>query len=187
MDLFFFLSIVVCLLFLAILISIAVFSIRNGISPMPSSFKAKNCLVSNLPPDLLSGKIYELGSGWGTLAYPLAASYPQKEVTAFETSPVPYYVSRAGCYFFNAPNLKFVKRDFYTISLDDAALIVCYLYPEAMHKLKVKFEQELKPGTWVVSNTFAIPGWKAAKTYEVPDLYHTKIYFYRIDILPSHS
>ena len=48
-----------------------------------------------------------------------------------------------------------------------------------MKRLKEKLEAELKPGTLVISNTFAIPGWAYEKMLEVDDLYRTKIYLYK--------
>jgi len=146
---------------------------------MPTSQKAKKCLLLALPEKIPPGKIYELGSGWGTLAFPLASRYPGVEVVAFEDSPVPFLFSKGRALIDCSKNLKILKCNFFDSSLEDAALIVCYLYPKAMLQLKIKFEKELKPGTWIVSNTFAIPGWTPAKIYEVPDLYRTKIYLYR--------
>ena len=78
------------------------------------------------------------------------------------------------------PNGRLQRRDFFSMDLADAGLVVCYLYPGAMEKLKVKFERELKPGCWVITHTFAVPGWKAEAVYPVDDLYRTQIYVYRI-------
>jgi Methyltransferase small domain len=180
MDLFFFLSILLCLCLLAILLSIVGYSLYHGITPMPTSRKTKNCLLLALPKTIKAGKIYELGAGWGTLAFPLAAHYPQNQVVAFENSPVPYLFSKGRALIDSHSNLAILKRNFFSISLEDAALVVCYLYPLAMTNLKEKFKKELKPGTWIISNTFAIPGWKPENIYQVPDIYRTKIYLYII-------
>lgn len=161
-----------------VLLSIVVWSYRNGITPTPTSRKAKKNLMKALPATI-KGNIYELGSGWGTLALPLARSYPNCHVIAFESSPLPFFVSKLRKMFANVPNLKLLRRNFFEEDLSDASLIVCYLYPGAMRKLKEKFQKELKPGTRIVSNTFAIPGWQPEAVHEVGDLYHTKIYMYR--------
>lgn len=71
------------------------------------------------------------------------------------------------------------RQDFFSVRLDDASMIVCYLYPGAMRKLQSKLASELKPGTWIVSNTFAIPGWTPESVIDIGDIYHTKIYLYR--------
>lgn len=177
-----FLGIVFFVLCIWILISLVFWSIRNGIGPMPSSFKAKACLMKCMP-DVGAGKILELGSGWGTLAFPIARKFPGSHVIGYETSPIPFAFSRLWNWLCAYPNLQFQRRDFYSVSLKDADLIVCYLYPDAMRLLRAKLEKELKPGTWVISNTFAMPGWTPQKIFEVEDLYRTKIYLYKIDKL----
>lgn len=167
-----------------ILSSIIFWTLINGISPMPTAPKVKNLLLKNLP-NYLDGTIYELGSGWGTLAFALAKKYPQVTVIALETSPIPFWTSKAIAFGLQIPNLKFIRQNFFEVPLNDAALIVCYLYPKAMGLLKTKLEKELSPETWVVSNTFAIPGWQSVHTYYVNDLYHTSIYFYQIQPLST--
>lgn len=162
-------------------ISIVYWSIRNGIAPMPTSFKAKQALIQALPPTV-SGNIYELGAGWGSLLLPLAQRYPYSEVTGFETSPLPFFVTRCRLYVKGLTHAKVLRRDFFKADLSDAGLIVCYLYPGAMHRLKSKFEAELKKGTWIISNTFAIPGWQPLQVVEVNDLYRNKIYLYQVGI-----
>lgn len=149
---------------------------------MPTAPKTKKILLDVLPKNISHGNIYEVGSGWGTLASPLAKLYPQCSIIAYETSPVPFWFSKCRFALMRHPNLQIIKRDFFQEPLNDAVLIVCYLYPEAMRRLKIKFEKELQPGTYVITNTFAIPGWKPELTREVPDLYHTKIYVYRIPL-----
>lgn len=148
---------------------------------MPSSTKAKRCLLKHLPVGL-EGTIYDLGSGWGSLAFPLAHIYRDCKIVGLETSTIPYWFSRIRHIFQPAINLHLLRRDIFSVSLGEASLIICYLYPAAMQKLKAKFEQELKPGTWIISNTFSISGWNPEAIYEVGDMYHNKIYVYRIPI-----
>jgi trans-aconitate methyltransferase len=169
--------ILILLVLVALSISIIIWSIRNGISPMPTSSKAKKCLMSLLP-DQIHGVIYELGSGWGTLTFPLARHYSKAVVIGFETSPVPFFVSWLRRFSEKAPNLCLKREDFFSFPIKDASLIICYLYPQAMQRLKLKFLNELKPGCVIISNTFAIPGWKPEKIIEVQDIYRSKIYVY---------
>lgn len=164
----------------AVAASIVFWSLRNGIAPMPTSPKAKRRLMESLPKTV-EGKVYELGSGWGTLAIPLAKKYPRCLVLGFETSSIPYIVSKLWERAMQLPNLEIKRQDFFSIDLSDSGLVVCYLYPGAMRLLQAKFQEELKPGTWVASNTFSIPGWKPHSVIEVGDLYASKIYLYRMD------
>jgi hypothetical protein len=172
-------AVIFFLLFLIFaLLSIVYWSWRNGISPMPSSRKAKRCLLGALSMDI-RGPIFELGSGWGTLAFPLARKFPECHVKAYENSLIPFLFSKCRHHLDPLPNLKFYHGDFFKVPLGEARLVVCYLYPEAMRRLKTKFQQELLPGAWLISNTFSIAGWKPKRIYEVGDLYRTKIFLYQ--------
>ncbi len=149
---------------------------------MPTSSKVKKALLKmvdeSIPKDLI-GEVFELGSGFLTLARPLAIKFPKNQITAFETSTVPFIYSKVINYFFKQENLDVRKEDFFTVNLNQASLVVCYLYPKAMEKLGPKFEGELQDGTYVISNTFSIPGWTPIKKITVDDLYKTNIYLYR--------
>ena len=155
------------------------YSWRYGITPTPTSAKVKKKLLQILPKRI-TGQIVELGSGWGTLAFSLAHHFPESKVKAYEISPIPYFISQLISKWLLYPNLHFIRQDFFDISLENATLIVCYLYPGAMNRLKTKFERELKPEAYVLSHTFAIPGWTPMSFTEVNDLYHTPIYLYRV-------
>lgn len=180
MDIIFIFTLVfVAILFFAFL-SLIFWSLRNGIVPMPTGSKVKKALFEQALPKTVEGKIYELGSGWGTLAFPLATFFPKNQIFAYETSPLPFWTSKFYFLFRGQSNLHLERKDFFTIPLDEASLVICYLYPGAMRKLKDKFKKELKPGALILTHTFAIPGWNPIKTFIVNDLYKTKIYIYQV-------
>ncbi len=145
---------------------------------MPTSSKVKKKIEGALPKQV-KGKIYELGCGWGGIASLLASRYPHCEVLAFEVSPIPWLYTAIVKRLSRLPNMTLFWKDFFQESLGDADLIVCYLYPGAMERLKRKFDQELKPGTVVISNSFAIPGWEPQEVLQVGDFYRTKVYVYK--------
>lgn len=157
--------------------SVVVWSLKNGISPMPTSDKVRRKVLASIPPNT-QGKIVDLGSGWGNMAIQLAKHLPHCQVIGYETSPIPYYFSKLWLYFDKLQNLAIEKNDFSNISLKDKSLIYTYLYPGAMKVLKKKFDDELTPGTIVISNTFAVPGWDPIQVLEVKDMYNTRIYMY---------
>lgn len=167
----------ICLVGLAGLI--VWYSLKYGITPMPTSPKVKKQLL-NILPQLTNGEIAELGSGWGTLAFALARKFPACKITAFEISPVPYFYSVFISKWMSYPNLELQRRDFFECSLHEKGMVVCYLYPGAMVRLREKFEKELSPEAYVVSHTFAIPGWKPLLTVHALDMYRTPIYLYQL-------
>lgn len=169
------------LLFLAIA-SVVYYAIRLGITPMPSSPGAVARLV-DLIPDTTGGKIVDLGSGWGSLAYPIANRFPDAQVVGYELSPVPWLYSRLKGVFVRRRNLTLHRRSVFDVDLSDVNVVVLFLHPAAMRKLQPKFDRELRPGTLVLSNTFVVPTWKAVQTHSLGRSWlstSTDIHVYRV-------
>lgn len=173
-------SFVLLIVVLCAAVTIIFYTLRNGISPMPTGSRVNRVVLDVLQGTDLSGRVVELGSGWGTLALQIAKHLPLCSVVGYENSPVPYWVSQLLRVILGVSNVAFYRADFYKIPLSDFDGVVCYLYPGAMEKLSEKFESELRPGTLIVSHTFALPGWEPERVVEAPDLYRTKIYVYRV-------
>ena len=162
--------------------SVVYYGIKLGITPMPSSRKAVATFIS-LIPDTTDGKIVDLGSGWGSLAYPIAKRFPDAEVAGCELSPIPWLYSRLKGVFVRRPNLTLHRRSVFDADLTDVDVVVVYLHPAAMRKLGPKFERELRPGTLVLSNTFTVPTWEATQTIHLGKSWlstSNDIYVYRV-------
>jgi len=172
-----FLFLLLVILLLGAMLSIVFHTLRTGISPMPSSAKARHQLLSLVPPDL-EGPILELGAGWGTLAFALADHCPRAQVLAFELSPLPYAFCRLRQRLAPRRNLRFAREDFFRASFSGASAVVCYLFPGAMSRLAPKLTDELAPGTRILSHTFALRGWTPSRTLVAGDLYRTPVYLY---------
>ena len=169
------------LVLLAIALTL-IYTVKTGISPVPTSPRVKDRMLAMIPPEHLAaverGRLFDLGSGWGTLAFALAKRFPEAQVTGYELSPLPWLVSRAIQLFLRRPNLKLRRSDFMNAPLDDAALAFCYLYPGGMTRLQPKLAAELPRGALVVSNTFALPDWQPADMARAEDLYNSPVYLY---------
>lgn len=151
---------------------------RNETPPMPTSPRVADALLGSIGHLPAGSTIYELGSGWGTLARPLARRFPHCRVMAIENSPLPIMVSRLVNRLHPCPNLSHRRADFYDLSLEPADMIVCYLCTGAMRRLREKFNRELRPGSRVITHTFSVPGWIPEQTIRAGDLYRTPIYHY---------
>jgi hypothetical protein len=173
------LELLVLALVLGALGSVAVYSLITGIGPMPSSARARRVILGLLPAGL-EGRVVELGAGFGTLAFPLADALPRAEVLAIERSPLPFLVLCLRQRLRPRANLVLLWRDFHRVPLDGAAAAVCYLYPGGMRRLRPKLERELAPGTPVVSNAFAVPGWRPEATLALGDLFAGQVHLYRV-------
>ncbi len=164
---------------LLIIGSIGFYTLKLGISPMPTFPNIRSLMIGLLPQDI-DGVIYDLGSGWGSLVFSLADQHLKNRVIGFELSPVPWAASKLRWIFSPHSNLNIRREDFFQADLKDAGLIVCYLYPGAMMKLKTKLEAELKPGTLVLSHYFSMPGWKPLKVITAAESHRSRVFLYRI-------
>lgn len=171
-------EIAILILALAAVASVFVPTLITGASPLPTSRPVREAMLGLLP-DHMVGPIYELGSGWGGLARALARRYPGAPVRGFEVSLLPWAWSRLRHLLGGPPNLTFALANFHGADLSDAALVVCYLPGPAMEKLRPKLEAELPNGVLVLSNTFALLGWRAVEEKTVPDIHRSRVYLYR--------
>jgi len=58
---------------------------------------------------------------------------------------------------------KIFYKNFNQVSLEKYDVVFCYLLERCMSRLRKKFDQELKPGTTVISFAFPIKDWRESK------------------------
>ena len=158
--------------------SLVYFTFRTGISPVPSNRLQREAILAAAGET--AGPIYELGAGWGSLAFALADRLPNAQVTAFELSWVPFAVMRLRQALRPRKNLTLRRSDFLREPLGQAQLLVCYLFRGGMEALKSKLEREPMPGARLVTHTFSVHGWKAESEQTLADLFRTHVYVYRL-------
>jgi hypothetical protein len=160
-------------------LSIVVSTLRIGISPMPSSARARRAMLDAAAgtPD---GAVIDLGSGWGTLAIAFARRHPGRTVIGYELSWVPWAVSVVLKHLLGLRHLSFHRQDFRQAELPSAGVVLCYLFPRGMHDLARLLEGDAGPGpSLLVSNTFALPSFAADEVIVLDDVYRTRVYVYR--------
>ena len=59
-----------------------------------------------------------------------------------------------------AERVSFIEGDVLATDISQASVVTVYLLPFLIDKLQPRFQQELKPGTRVVSHAFGMVGWK---------------------------
>lgn len=143
---------------------------------MPTTKQVKRALLQELP-ELSRGKIVELGSGFGGVAFLLARRYSHLKVEAYELSIVPFIVSFSLSKLFRLKNLTLIRRDFLSASLEEASLLYAYLCPKGMEALREKCGEEKVCGT-LISSTFHLPNSRPIKVQTINDLYQTKLFVY---------
>ena len=60
--------------------------------------------------------------------------------------------------------VKFFRQDLFQTKINEASVVMLYLYPEVNLKLRPKLLQELKPGTRIVSHSHDMGGWEPDQT-----------------------
>lgn len=160
------------------IVTIAWSTVRVGISPMPSSLKARHEMLL-ATENSTEGPVIDLGSGWGTLVIPLARKYPARKIIGYELSLVPWLVSLVLKYALHLDNLSLYRQDFRKTNLAGAAILVCYLHPGGMKALQHMLQQEAAGEIRIISNTFALPGFPPARVIPLDDLFKTRIYIYQ--------
>lgn len=160
--------------------SIIYSTVRVGISPMPSSKKAYQAILE-LTDDTNLGTIYDLGSGWGNLVIRLAKHYPERQIIGYELSFFPWLCTCLLKRVLGLTNLTVYRKDFLQADLSEAEVIICYLFPKTMTKLRNKLRQEKGKLQFVISNNFALPAQQVSKTIRIDDFYKSPIYFYEMN------
>jgi len=161
-------------------LSILWYTVRTGVPPMPSNPFARRTMFRLIPEDAKPRTIYELGCGWGGIAFALAARFPEARVVAFELSPLPWLACQLRRLFQRRPNLEIRRADFLKADLADGDLLFCYLMVAPMTALERKLRADLRPGAVVIANAFALPGWAPEETEVVSEAMYANIYRYRV-------
>ncbi|NYB51639.1 MAG: SAM-dependent methyltransferase [Methanobacteriaceae archaeon] len=115
--------------------------------------------------------VYDLGSGDGRIVIEAAARYQALGI-GVEADPLRVFWS----------NIKIRKRklgqqvkiiwgNIFDQNLSHATVVVVFLWGRTNEKLKDKLQEELRPGTRIVSYVWKFNGWKPVKVDEKERLY----------------
>ena len=113
--------------------------------------------------------VYDLGSGDGRIVIAAARRYGVRAV-GFEIDPRLVQTAREEARRAGVDHLvTFRQQDLLTADLSPATVVTLYLFPEANRLLRPRLQQQLKPGSRVVSNDFDMEDWKPDKKEFVDD------------------
>lgn len=108
--------------------------------------------------------VYDLGAGTGSIIRRAAEKYPQIHAVGIELSP-PVWL--AGWFLSRSRAVRFICKSVFAENLSEAEVIFLYMLPKMMERLEEKFDQELKPGTVVVSHAFPFARKKPAEEIRI--------------------
>ncbi len=156
----------VCLIaFLTIVFVSMWYEKKAHISPCPTLPWVRKKIIGALKGRLDGQKSYkmaELGCGWGGINLILAKNFPNSSIFGYEISIFPYVFAKIRG-FLGSNRIKITRSSFFEADLSGFDVIICYLSPWHMEKLKPQLAG-LRPGSLIISNAFAIPGWEPAET-----------------------
>ena len=114
-----------------------------------------------------SDTVYDLGSGDGRIVIAAASRFGARGV-GIEIDPQLVELSRARAVEAGvADRTAFVVADLFESDFHEASVVALYLLPKVNRRLKPLLEEQLAPGTRVVSHRFEISGWTPRKRVKV--------------------
>ncbi|TRO46544.1 methyltransferase domain-containing protein [Candidatus Bathyarchaeota archaeon] len=127
--------------------------------------------------------VYDLGCGDGRILMAAVEGFGAKKAVGYDLNPkmcgrVRLMVDEKGL----SDRIEVVNGNFFLADLSGASLVTLYLTTSGNSKLRPKLEEELAPGSRVVSHDFPIHGWTTVKK-DPPEHYVVgshKIYVYSI-------
>jgi SAM-dependent methyltransferase len=104
--------------------------------------------------------LYDLGCGDGRIVITAAKKYGARGV-GVDIDPERIRESLRGAREAGVEKLvEFRLEDAIKTDLSEATVLALYLLPESNALLRSKFDKQLKPGTYVVTHNYRIPGWE---------------------------
>jgi len=157
-----------------ILVLLAIFCLVYFLTPLFSKVPFVPCskevvyeIVHALP--LSSGSVFfDLGCGDGRVLFAIAKAYPSVSCRGVEIAPFPFLLAKARKVFSWAHNVSIMYGDFFKIDTSSASCVFVYLFPKILDRLLPKFEQELKPGSIVVSCDFKFSKREPSQIIDLP-------------------
>jgi hypothetical protein len=131
--------------------------------PLFLSSRAATAALVELLPRGGSFSFLDLGCGLASVITRLARARPSGQYSGIESAPVPYLLSRLRVAF-TARACRIAWGDFNDLDLRCYDIVYAYLSPAAMTDVWRKASNEMRPGSLLISNSFAIPGVQPAMT-----------------------
>jgi SAM-dependent methyltransferase len=121
--------------------------------------------------------VYDLGCGDGRIVIAAAKKYGARGV-GVDIDPARIRESVANAKAAGVSDkVRFATQDLFETDLHEATVVMLYLLPSLNDRLRPILKRDLRPGSRVVSHSFAMHDWEPSKTVTVDD---TVIYLWRI-------
>lgn len=134
--------------------------------------------VAGLLPPRDGVQFVDLGSGLGGGLRWLASRFPTARFVGVESSPLPWLISRWRLRGFDNAQTEF--RGLWDYPLGESDVVYVFLSPAPMARLWEKARREMRPGTLLISNSFAVPGVEPDERIPLNDRRRSELYVWRM-------
>ncbi|QFT20562.1 hypothetical protein FIV02_03105 [Pseudomonas sp. THAF187a] len=134
----------------------------------------QRCLSEREPPL----RFVDLGCGTAGTLLQLARHCPRGQFVGVETAPLLFVFAWLRCLLQENCSIRY--QSLWRVDLADFDIAYCFLSPVPMPRLWRKAEGEMRPGSWLISNTFEIPGVPADRTLAVDEGRQTSLYLWQM-------
>ena len=147
--------------------------------PFYLSSQAAAKTLASLMPKEKNFSFIDLGCGCGGLLNNLSKIRPNGNFHGIEAAPIPFLLGKLRT-MVSTPEKTIRWGNFWKHNLSSYDVVYAYLSPVPMQTLWHKACREMRPGSILISNSFAIPGIKPEKILELNDFTGSTLYLWRI-------
>ncbi|MDB5237537.1 MAG: ribosomal protein methyltransferase [Parcubacteria group bacterium] len=108
--------------------------------------------------------VYDPGCGDGRVLFAIAKKNPRARYVGIELRLFPYLLAKRQRRMHPEADIRFIRGDSFKQDLSKATHVYTYLYPKVMDKLLPKLQNELRPGTVLISLDFQFKDKEAERT-----------------------
>lgn len=148
-------------------------AVRTRVPLYLSSPRAAEELARRLPQ---GGRLVDLGCGLGGPLAHIHRLRPDAQLSGIEAAPLNWLWAKLRLY--RRADIKL--GSLWRADLSGCDLVYAYLSPAPMARLWDKARREMRPGSLLVSNTFAVPGAAPDEVVELHDLSHARLLIWRM-------
>ncbi|MDN5514400.1 class I SAM-dependent methyltransferase [Ectopseudomonas composti] len=123
-------------------------------------------------------RFVDLGCGTAGTLLQLARQFPRGQFVGVETAPLLFVVAWLRCLLQENCSIRY--RSIWRVDLGCFDVVYCFLSPVPMTRLWAKAQAEMGVGSWLISNTFEIPGAPADRLLEVNEGRQTALFLWQI-------
>lgn len=166
------------LLGFVVLVSVNLNSLRERVPLYLSGRRAQQQLADWIAERDQPVRFVDLGCGTaGTLLH-LARRFPRGQFVGVETAPLLFVIAWLRCLLQGNCQIRF--QSLWRTDLADFDAVYCFLSPVPMLRLWAKAQAEMSAGSWLISNSFTIPGTEPGAVRELNEGRQTQLLFWQM-------